>query len=68
MPFGHKTVGWQPAMQAAAGNAIKVRQIRAADGTKQFEVDSGIANLKRIERPLDQFYAARQSFFPLRQF
>src|SRR5262245_50592336 len=67
MPLGHEAVGGQPAMQAAAGNAVKVRQIRAADGAEQLEVDASIANLERIECPLDQFYAARQRFFPLRQ-
>ena len=48
MPLSHQTIGWQPAMQSAARNAIKVHQIGTADGAKQFEVE---ACMRRRRRP-----------------
>src|SRR5215831_17624877 len=67
IPLGDQAVGCESAVQGAAGNSVKIRQVAPGYGAQTVQVEVCIAHLQRIERPLDQADVAAQGFLPLKQ-
>src|SRR5215467_3245433 len=67
IPLGDQAIGCQSAVQGAAGDPVKVRQIAPGNRAQPVQIEVRIAHLKRIERPLDQTDPAAQGLFPLKE-
>ena len=52
----------------AGGGAVLIAHVAAYDRAQPLDVEVGVFNFERIEGPLDEFDAARESVFALFEF
>ena len=64
-PLGHASIGGQAAVQMAGGGAVLIENVAADDRAQTLDVEKCVLDFQRIERPLDEVDAARESVLPL---
>jgi hypothetical protein len=66
-PFRYQAVCRQPTVERAGSVAVEIGNITTHNRPKLGDIEIGVFELKGIERPLDQLYAASKSIVALRK-